>query len=68
MNIYIWFFLLSYKKCNKLDEYIYTYIFIILIIPLNNFFYNKRSLFVSLKKYLDYFFCYIVGIEINNHD
>jgi len=32
---------LSFKKCNKLDEYIYTYFFIILIIPLNNLSYNK---------------------------
>ena len=35
------FFPLSFKKRNKLDEYIYTYLFIIPIIPLNNFFYNK---------------------------
>jgi len=34
------FFSLSFKKCNKLDEYIYTYFFIIAITPLNNFFYN----------------------------
>ena len=32
---------LSLKKCNKLDEYIYAYFFIISIIALNNFFYNK---------------------------
>jgi len=38
MNI---FFPLSFKKCNKLDEYIYTYFLIIPIILLNNFFYNK---------------------------
>jgi len=48
MNI---FFPLSFKMCNKLDEYIYTYFFIIPIIPLNNFFYNKGCcLLVSLKK------------------
>ena len=48
MNIYIYiyiymsvFFPLSFKKCNKLDEYIYIYFFIIPIIPLNNFLYNK---------------------------
>jgi len=42
MNIYMSdFFSLSLKKCNKLDDYIYTYFFIISIIPLNNFFYNK---------------------------
>jgi len=35
------FFSLSFKKCNKLDEYIYTYFFVIPIIPSNNFFYNK---------------------------
>ena len=29
------------KKCNKLDEYIYTYFIIILIITLNNFFLYK---------------------------
>ena len=61
MNIYIYiyiyiymcvcvcvsiFFPLSFKKCNKLDEYIYTYFFIISLISLNNFFYNKdRFLF-----------------------
>ena len=46
MNIYIYiymsvFFPLSFKKCNKLYGYIYTYFFIIPIISLNNFFYNK---------------------------
>jgi len=35
------FFPLSFKKCNKQNEYIYTYFFIISIIPLNNFFYNR---------------------------
>ena len=35
------FFPLSFKKCNKLYEYIHTYFFIIPIIPLNNLFYNK---------------------------
>ena len=35
------FFLLSFKKCNKLDEYIYTYFFIIPMISLNKFLYNK---------------------------
>jgi len=40
--IYIYIFPLSFKKRNKLDEYIYTYFFIMIpIIPLNNFFYNK---------------------------
>jgi len=34
------FFPLSFKKYNKLDEYIYTYHFIISIITLNNL-YNK---------------------------
>jgi len=29
MNICLIFFLLSFKKCNKLDEYIYIYFFII---------------------------------------
>ena len=35
------FFPLSFKKCNKPDAYIYAYFFIIPIIPLNNFLYNK---------------------------
>ena len=39
-NAYLFFHLL-FKKNNKLDEYIYTYFFIIPIILLNNFFYNK---------------------------
>jgi len=42
MNICISvFFPVTFKKYNKLDEYIYTYFFIIPIILLNNFFYNK---------------------------
>ena len=42
MNIYFFvFFPLSFKKCNKLAEYIYTYFFIIPIISLNNFLYDK---------------------------
>ena len=42
MNIYMsGFFPLSFKKFTKLEKYIYTYFFIIPIIPLNNFFYNK---------------------------
>ena len=53
MNIYIYiyiyiclvYFSLSFKKCNKLDEYIYTYFFIIPIIPLKNFFCNKDCCF-----------------------
>jgi len=78
MNIYIYIYVcvcvsgfppLSFKKCNKLDEYIYTYFFIIPIIPLNNFFYNKDCCWCHKKKeFRLYFFCYIVGvIEINNH-
>ena len=35
------FFPLTFKKGNKLDEYIYTYFFILPIIPLNSLFYNK---------------------------
>jgi len=51
MNIYIFlFFFLSFKKCNKLDENIYTYFFIIPIIPLNNFFYNKIVVGVIKKR------------------
>ena len=68
MNIYI-FFLLSFKKCNKLNEYIYTYFFIISIIPLNNFFYNKIVVGVIKKEFI-YIFCYIVlfgVVEIDNH-
>ena len=34
-------FPLSFIKCSKLDEYIYTYFFTIQIIHLNNFFDNK---------------------------
>jgi len=62
------FFLLSFKKCNKLDEYIYVYLFIIPIIPLNNF--SIIKIVVGfIKKYRLYIFCYIIGvIEINNHD
>jgi len=37
MNIYMFFLPLSFKKCNKLDEYIHIYFFIISIIPLNTF-------------------------------
>jgi len=43
------FFSLSFKKCNKLDEYIYTYFFIISIILLKNFFYNKDFFFKEIK-------------------
>ena len=51
MNISIYvFFPLSFKKYNKLDEYIYTYFFIIPIITLNNFFYNKDCCSCLLKK------------------
>lgn len=45
MNIYTnmsdFFFQLSFKKCNILDEYIYTYLFAIPFTTLNNIFYNK---------------------------
>ena len=56
-SIYV-FFPLSFKKYNKLDEYIYTYFFIISIIPLNNFFYNKDCCYVIKKsnKYLYFYF------------
>jgi len=67
MNIFFcFFFTLLVKKCNKLDEYIYTYFFIIPIIPLNNFFYNKivgvieksvTLIFYSLKETNIYIFC-----------
>jgi len=50
MNTCIYaFFPLSFKKYNKLDEYIYTYFFIIPIIPLNNFCIIKIVV-MSLKK------------------
>ena len=49
MNIFV-FLPLSFKKCNKLDEYIYTYFFIFSIIPLNNFFYNKIIVGVIKKR------------------
>jgi len=54
---------LSFKKCNKLDEYIYTYFFIILIIPLNNFSIIKIVVDVIRKNKNSFFFCYIVGIS-----
>jgi len=69
MNIYFFvFFSLSFKKCNKLDEYIYTYFFIIPIIPLNNFFYNK--IVGVIKKNLDYILLslslkYIIMVGLN---
>jgi len=45
----LFFFSLSFKKCNKLDKYIFTYFFIIPIIPLYNFFNNKDRLnFINL--------------------
>jgi len=52
------FFPLSFKKYNKLDEYIYTYFFIIQITPLNNFFYNKDCCYVIKKnnKHLYFYF------------
>ena len=53
MNIFFFvFFPLSLKKCNKLDKYIYTYFFIIPIIPLNNFLYNKIVVGVIKKRIL----------------
>jgi len=62
------FISLLFKKCNKLYAYIYTYFFIITIIPLNNLFYNKMVVGLIIKK-IDYIFFFIVGvIEINNHD
>jgi len=42
------------KKCNKLDEYIYNYLFIILV-PLNNFSIKKNVVGVIKKnKNLDH--------------
>jgi len=41
---------LSFKKCNKLDEYIYTYFFIILIILLINFFSIIKIVVGDIKK------------------
>ena len=49
-TIFFVFFSLSFKKCNKIDEYIYTYFFIIPIIPLNNFLYNKIVVCVIKKR------------------
>ena len=61
------FFLYPFKKCNKLDEYIYTYFFIIPIIPLNYFSIIKIVVGVIKKKKI-IFICYIVGvIEIDHH-
>ena len=37
----VFIFPLTFKKSNKHNKYIYTYLFIIPIIPLNNFFNNK---------------------------
>jgi len=61
------FFLLSFKKCNKLDDCIYTYFFIISIILItNNFFYNKDCCLVSLKnKNLDYIFFVVLLVSLN---
>ena len=42
-----------FEKCKKLYEHIYTYFFIISIILLNNFFYNKDRCWCNLKK-IDY--------------
>ena len=62
------YFPLSFKKCNKFDEYIYTYFFIISIIPLNNFSIIKIVVVGIKKEFRLYIFCYIVGvIEINNN-
>jgi len=54
----MFFFPLSFKKYKKLYEYIYTYFFIILIIPLNNFLYNKDCCYVIKKnnKHLYFYF------------
>jgi len=62
MNICLIFLPLSFKKCNKLDEYIYTYFFVIPNIPLNNFSIIKIVVDMNKKKIRLYFFCYIVGI------
>jgi len=51
------FFPLSFRKYNKLDEYIYSYFFIIPIIPLNNFFYNKDCYVIKKSnKHLYFYF------------
>jgi len=50
------FFPLPFKKCNKLDDYIYIYFFIVLIILLNNFLYNKDCCWCYLEKYRLYYF------------
>jgi len=50
------FFLLSFKKCNKLDEYIYIYFFIIPIIPSIIFSITKIIVGFIKKKNLDYIF------------
>ena len=65
INIYV-YFPLSFRKCNKLEEYIYIYFFIIPIIPLNNFYQIVVGV-IKKKNYIK-FFCYIVGVvEIDNH-
>ena len=64
MTIYIFlFFSLLFKKCNKLDEYSYTYFFIIPNIHLNNFFYNKDGCWFHKKK-LDYIFFVILLVSL----
>jgi len=67
----IFLFALSFKECNKLDKYIYTDFYIIQIINLNNFFYNKNYVcviqkldyiwLVSLKQSIVSLVCYITS-------
>ena len=53
------FFPLSFKKCNKLDEYVYSYFFIIPIIPLNNSFIIKIVVgVIKQKEFRLYFWCH----------
>ena len=54
---------LSFKKCNKLDGYIYTYFFIIPIISLNNFFYNKHCCWCHKKNRLYFFVILLVLLK-----
>jgi len=64
MNTSISAFFLYYLK-KKLDEYIYTYFYIIPIIPLNNFFYNKDCCYVIKKKQKTFIFLLLIKTKIS---
>jgi len=61
----MFFFPLSFKKYNKLDEYIYTYFFIIPIITLNKFFYNKDCCYVIKKQQQTFIYLFLIKTKIS---